>query len=146
LLPAFKPSPLHLRLAHPFTDPVPSITRSATTTTTPVHPLPHKPAPHRDPNEPIYQLTFTCKICRDRSSHTISKQGYHRGTILIKCPGCQNRHLIADHLKIFADKSITVEDIMREKGESVQRGSISTDGDVEFWAEDAEANPEGKAR
>jgi hypothetical protein len=30
----------------------------------------------------------------------MSKQGYHHGTILITCPGCKNRHLIADHLKV----------------------------------------------
>lgn len=28
---------------------------------------------------------------------------------------------------------------MAEKGEDVQRGSITPDGDVEFWAHDAEA-------
>lgn len=74
--------------------------RQQSTASTPSRPLPHKPAPHRDPNEPIYQLTFTCKVCSERSSHTISKQGYHRGTILITCSGCKNRHLIADHLRV----------------------------------------------
>ena len=58
-----------------------------------------KPAPHRNPDEPIYQLTFTCKGCKTRSSHTVSKQGYHHGTVLITCSGCKARHLISDHLK-----------------------------------------------
>jgi hypothetical protein len=49
---------------------------------------------------PAYELTFTCKVCTTRSSHRISKQGYHKGTILISCPGCKNRHLISDHLKV----------------------------------------------
>jgi protein import protein ZIM17 len=49
---------------------------------------------------PAYELTFTCKVCSTRSSHRISKQGYHDGTILISCPGCKNRHLISDHLKV----------------------------------------------
>lgn len=49
---------------------------------------------------PAYQMTFTCKKCQTRSSHRVSKQGYHHGTVLIKCPGCNNRHLISDHLKV----------------------------------------------
>lgn len=44
--------------------------------------------------------------------------------------------MISDHLKIFADLSFTVEDLMRDKGESVKRGSISQDGDIEFWADE----------
>lgn len=57
-------------------------------------------------------LAFTCKKCSTRSSHTISKQAYTGGTVLVKCPGCNNRHLIADHLKIFKDNKFTVEDLM----------------------------------
>ncbi|KAJ9164554.1 hypothetical protein NKR19_g1193, partial [Coniochaeta hoffmannii] len=80
---------------------------------------------------PQYELTFTCIPCGTRSKHKVSKQGYHHGTVLIACPGCKNRHVIADHLKIFSDKRITVEDLMREKGRLVKRGTL--DGDVEFW-------------
>lgn len=50
--------------------------------------------------QPSYEMTFTCRKCLERSSHKISKQGYHHGTILITCPGCKNRHLISDHLKV----------------------------------------------
>jgi protein import protein ZIM17 len=49
---------------------------------------------------PSYELTFTCNVCKTRSSHRLSKQGYHKGTILIACPDCKNRHLISDHLKV----------------------------------------------
>lgn len=48
---------------------------------------------------PSYELTFTCNVCKTRSSHRLSKQGYHKGTVLIGCPECKNRHLISDHLK-----------------------------------------------
>lgn len=78
-----------------------------------------------DPNEaagevtPMYQISFTCKKCDTRSSHKMSHQAYHGGTVLVQCPGCENRHLIADHLKIFSDDPITIEDIMTKNGEKV---------------------------
>ncbi|KJZ78348.1 hypothetical protein HIM_02386 [Hirsutella minnesotensis 3608] len=90
-----------------------------------------------------YQLSFTCVPCGHRSHHNISKQGYHKGSILITCPECRNRHIISDHLGIFGDRDITVEDLMREKGRLVKRGSLGEDGDVEFWADEA---PEGESQ
>lgn len=49
---------------------------------------------------PAYELTFTCKPCQHRSTHAVSKLGYHKGTVLVTCPECKNRHLICDHLKV----------------------------------------------
>lgn len=89
------------------------------------------PAPTLD-TPPAYELTFTCKPCQHRSTHTVSKQGYHKGTVLVECPGCNNRHAISDHLKMFADQAFTVEDLMRQNGERVKRGHLG-EGDVEFW-------------
>lgn len=71
--------------------------------------------------------------CGTRSAHNISKQGYHHGSVLITCPSCRNRHVISDHLKIFGDRKVTVEDLMREKGVLVKRGTLGEDGDIEFW-------------
>lgn len=79
--------------------------------------------PPSDPR-PEYQLSFTCKKCSDRSTHKISKQGYHHGTVLVQCPGCKNRHLISDHLKIFSDKRITLEDILAERGETLKKAHL----------------------
>ena len=66
--------------------------------------VPEVAQPSEEPLEPLkrpsYQLTFTCKPCQTRSSHEISKQGYHYGTVLITCPNCKNRHVISDHLKV----------------------------------------------
>lgn len=75
-------------------------------------------------DKPMLMIAFTCKRCDTRSSHTMSKQAYTKGTVLIQCPGCKNRHLIADHLKIFNDTNITIQDIMHSQGESV---SLSTE-------------------
>lgn len=110
------------------------------------HPLPfihnrHKSSttissPSSAPSTPAqkpsaYELTFTCKPCLHRSTHKISTQGYHHGSVLITCPDCKARHVISDHLKIFAEKSFTIEDLMRQKGHIVRRGSL--EGDVEIW-------------
>nr|OQO18872.1 hypothetical protein B0A51_15053 [Rachicladosporium sp. CCFEE 5018] len=89
----------------------------------------------RKAEEPAYQMSFTCKECQERSSHRITKQAYHHGTVLVTCPGCKNRHLIADHMKIFSDKKVTLEDIMREKGEYITKGALGADGDIEFYDE-----------
>lgn len=74
-------------------------------------------------DQPQIMIAFTCKKCDTRSSHVMSKQAYTGGTVLITCPGCHNRHLIADHLKIFNDDKITIEDIMRARGESVSQST-----------------------
>jgi protein import protein ZIM17 len=34
---------------------------------------------------------------------------------------------------VFSDKSVTIEDLMREKGSMVKKGLLSAEGDVEFW-------------
>jgi len=36
-------------------------------------------------------------------------------------------------LGIFGDKKLTIEDLMRDRGELVKKGSLGEDGDVEFW-------------
>jgi protein import protein ZIM17 len=54
----------------------------------------------RKAQQPCYDMTFTCKKCLERSSHRITKQAYHFGTVLVNCPGCKGRHLIADHMKV----------------------------------------------
>lgn len=70
-------------------------------------------------DDPQLMIAFTCKKCDTRSSHTFSKQSYTKGTVLIQCPGCKNRHLIADNLNIFKDQKFSLEDVLKAKGESV---------------------------
>ncbi|OAA48718.1 DNL zinc finger domain containing protein [Metarhizium rileyi] len=93
-------------------------------------------------NPAYYQLSFTCVPCGHRSHHNVSKQGYHTGSVLITCPSCRNRHVISDHLNIFGERKVTVEDLMRERGRLVKRGSLGEDGDIEFWPEETNDPPE----
>ena len=104
---------------------------------------------------PAYQLTFTCKPCGARSSHRVTKQGYHKGTVLITCPDCKNKHVITDHLKVFMDQASSFEDILKRKLPSgrplsdllkkgqlgIRNGSkVGNEGeeDVEFWEDGTE--------
>ncbi|KAI0321605.1 DNL zinc finger-domain-containing protein [Amylostereum chailletii] len=91
------------------------------------------------PEEPKLSLTFTCTVpnCGTRSTHQFTKRAYERGIVLVECPGCKNRHLIADHLGWFKEstedgKLKTVEDLLRAKGETIRRGRVDAGGDVEY--------------
>lgn len=120
-----------------------------------------KPAAHAPPKAPSYDLTFTCKPCSHRSTHRISKQGYHHGTVLITCPDCKNRHVITDHLRVFNDKAKSFEEILMEKAAPgtqlsslLKKGTLGFKGmtvnrqevpmamgeAIEFWEEGREAS------
>ncbi|KAM0281020.1 hypothetical protein ACHAQH_003749 [Verticillium albo-atrum] len=101
---------------------------------------PEKPPKSRVESQPHYRLSFTCTPCNAQSTHNISKQGYHHGSVLVTCPGCRNRHVISDHLQIFGERNITIEDLMREKGQLVKKGTLGEDGDIEFWEDEVEEN------
>lgn len=72
----------------------------------------------------------------------MSKHGYHKGTVLIRCPSCENRHVISDHLNIFFDKKTTLEDILKQDGRQVTRGYL--EGDMEFWDDGTAFKREGQ--
>lgn len=161
--------PPFIRLAHsiprprnpsPFQEqqqPAPATSSSSTTpsdqqqqqqgqATTPQTPSSPGESEAKKPNvrqQPHYELTFTCRPCGHRSRHAVSKQGYHHGSVLIACPGCRNRHVISDHLRIFGDKAMTVEDLLRERGELVKRGTL--DEDLEFWEDGSVTEREARA-
>lgn len=88
-------------------------------------------------DKPSLHLSFTCKACSHRSGHIISKQGYEHGTVLVQCPQCKNRHLIADHLNVFGQGKKSLTDILSEHGsEQITQGTIdpSKVGDI-VWEE-----------
>ncbi|KAF8573764.1 zf-DNL-domain-containing protein, partial [Ramaria rubella] len=96
------------------------------------------------PPDPRLSLTFTCTVpdCSHRSTHEFSKASYEKGIVLVQCPNCKNRHLIADHLGWFKDHEAmkggnlrTIEDLMRIKGEKVKRGRVDAGGVVEYVEE-----------
>ncbi|KWU42389.1 zf-DNL-domain-containing protein, partial [Rhodotorula sp. JG-1b] len=82
--------------------------------------------------------------CGHRSSHEFSRNSYEKGVVIVQCPQCNNRHLIADHLHWFSqtpspahptgqplgsEQPRTIEQLMREKGEQVRWGTVGEHGD-----------------
>lgn len=47
-----------------------------------------------------------------------------------------NRHLIADKLRIFGDKDIDIEDLLREKGGIIRRETLSAGGAIDLSDEE----------
>lgn len=96
-----------------------------------------------------FLLAFTCKPCGKRSSHAISKQAYNKGIVLVQCPSCENRHLIADNLDWFDQKgsSRNIEDILLERGETVKKTIIESnlsEEDLKFISEFKSSNHQEK--
>jgi protein import protein ZIM17 len=71
-----------------------------------------------------YLFVYTCKVCGSRSERKISKQAYHKGVVLVQCPGCSKHHLVADNLKWFEDTPVNIEDLVARNGDSVYKGTL----------------------
>ena len=59
----------------------------------------------------------------------MSRKTYETGVVIVTCPGCDNRHLIADRFGWFGEPG-SIEDYLAQKGETVFRGR--DDGTLEL--------------
>ena len=60
-----------------------------------------------------------------RSVKTVCRESYEKGIVVARCGGCDNLHLIADHLGWFGEPG-SMEDFLAVLEEEVKKGSIDT--------------------
>ncbi|KAL3826368.1 hypothetical protein ACHAXA_008576 [Cyclostephanos tholiformis] len=84
-------------------------------------------------------IVYTCGICDTRTARQITERAYRHGVVLVRCPECQNLHLIADRLGWFEERGEDgrgwdVEKLAEEAGGNVR--VVSGDGILELSPED----------
>lgn len=79
-------------------------------------------------------MVFTCTKCDTRAAKAFSRHSYERGIVIVRCPGCDSNHLVADNLGWFGDKSFNIEQLtgVRNLG-AAQPGQLSA-GDLLGWS------------
>ena len=73
-------------------------------------------------------MVFTCAKCETRAVKSFTKDSYEKGVVIVTCPGCEARHVIADNLGWFGPER-NIEQILANKGESITKVS---DKDLEY--------------
>lgn len=89
---------------------------------------------------------FTCGPCDYRMVKRFSKHAYTKGIVIVECPNCRAKHLLADNLGWLEDEARNIEDILREKGESFTRiggttGDFQVGGEGEMAAAESTSTP-----
>ncbi|KAK7200372.1 DNL zinc finger containing protein [Novymonas esmeraldas] len=77
---------------------------------------------------------FTCGPCDYRMVKRFSKHAYTKGIVIVECPNCRAKHLLADNLGWMEDSATNIEAILAARGESFTRIG-GTEGDYQAVAE-----------
>ena len=79
-------------------------------------------------------LVFTCSVCNTRAAKQFTEQAYRHGVVMVRCPGCEKYHLIADHLGFFQNESWDIEQAMAELGSNIK--AVTNDNVLELTMDD----------
>lgn len=94
-------------------------------------------------------MMFTCGQCETRAVRGFSRQAYENGVVIVTCPGCSSKHVVADRMGWFGEPG-SVEDFIAQADadggvkQKVARGSVTLepgneDGTLEINAGELEA-------
>ena len=78
-------------------------------------------------------IVYTCAKCSTRSGKSFSKQAYTKGVVIVTCPGCDAKHLIADNLGWFGEET-NVEGLLGERVDRAKVG-LSEDGTLTLFSD-----------
>eukprot|EP01060_Flectonema_neradi_P017177 TRINITY_DN239_c3_g1_i1.p1 TRINITY_DN239_c3_g1~~TRINITY_DN239_c3_g1_i1.p1 ORF type:complete len:183 (+),score=29.42 TRINITY_DN239_c3_g1_i1:47-595(+) len=72
-------------------------------------------------------IMFECRVCQTQAIKQFSRSSYEKGVVLIECPGCKNKHVIADNLGWFMDmgENNNIEKQMKAEGTELKRMSVT---------------------
>jgi mitochondrial protein import protein ZIM17 len=79
-------------------------------------------------------IVFTCTNCDTRSAKQFTERAYNHGVVIVRCPGCQRHHLIADRLGYFEDGTFDLDTIAAQTGHTLKK--ITDDSIVQLNWED----------
>jgi DNL zinc finger len=81
-------------------------------------------------------IVYTCTICNTRSMKQFTERAYNHGVVIVKCPTCQNQHLIADRIGYFpeahdpeTDSGFDLTTVAKQYGASYKRITATTEVD-----------------
>jgi mitochondrial protein import protein ZIM17 len=87
-------------------------------------------------------MVFTCTKCETRAVKGFSKRAYEHGVVIVTCPGCERRHVVADRMGWFGEKGCASDFVDEGDGQrkipNAMNARVSEDGIIEFNEDELE--------